>query len=126
MSAVDCTTWPSTATTSLWYSSGTAVPDQCARPIDAMTRLSISTKPGNGRPIHSLDVMVVRVATAIAASPISRAVTRVAAGLDRAEGGHCEVLPARQAVSTVQPAVIGDVDQEIGPLAHGARDQLGK
>ncbi len=55
------------------------MPDQCARPIDAMTRLSISTKPGNGRPIHSLDVMVVRVATAIAASPISRAVTRVAA-----------------------------------------------
>ena len=55
-----------------------------------------------------------------------RRADEVAAGLDRAEGGHCEVLPTRQAVSTVQPAVIGDVDQELGPLAHGARDQLGK
>src|SRR2546430_15130869 len=84
MSAVDCTTWPSTATTSLWYSSGTAVPDQCARPIDAMTRVSISTKPGNGRPIHSPDVVGGRVATAGAAGPVSRAGARGAA---RAGGG---------------------------------------
>src|SRR2546426_6218432 len=78
MSAVDRTARPSTMRTSLWYSPGTKVPDQCARPIDAMTRLSISMKPGNGRPIHSLDVMVVRVATVIAASPITRAARRVA------------------------------------------------
>src|SRR3989442_2375590 len=61
----------------LWYRPGTPAPDQWARPTDATTRLSSSMKPGNGRPIHSLLVTVVRVARRIAARPIASATARI-------------------------------------------------
>src|SRR5256712_1169942 len=54
------------------------MPDQCARPTEATTRLSSSMKPGNGRPIQSPLVIVLRVASPIAASPSASAATRIA------------------------------------------------
>ena len=82
-----------TATMALWYRPGTLAPVQWARPTDATTRLSSSMKPGNGRPIHSLLVMVVRVASRIAARPIASATARIVLGA-RGVLGKLSGMPA--------------------------------
>ena len=54
------------------------MPDQPTRPTDAITLLSRTMNPGNGRPTQAVEVSVVRVARSAATSPDATALAQTA------------------------------------------------